>query len=80
MADVSVHAHARNRGLATRAVQLMCSFLVGLRDVDVAVLRIDERNRASLGVARRSGFEDRGMAITPEGEPVRCFHRRLRDP
>jgi RimJ/RimL family protein N-acetyltransferase len=54
----------RGRGYATRAVELLCTYLATETDAEAAVIRVDAGNTRSIAVARRSGF-----ASTPSSEP-----------
>ena len=74
-----VQSWTRERGFATRAVELMCEFLERFEGADVAVLRIDPDNTASLGVAARAKFADVGRITTPGGDRLCYFRRVLRD-
>ena len=65
-----VQSWARGRGFATRAIELMCDWLEGIEDVEVAVLRIDPDNTALLGMASRARFEDAGRITTPRRGPL----------
>lgn len=51
-----LYPEARGRGLASRAVDLMCDFLATRSGVREAVIRADPANVASAAVARRTGF------------------------
>jgi RimJ/RimL family protein N-acetyltransferase len=51
-----LYPHARGRGLASRAVELMCTFLAARHGVREAVIRTDPANTASVAVALRTGF------------------------
>jgi len=52
----AVHPWARGRGVAVEAVRLICAFVevnhIGMR----AAIRVDPENKASVRVARKSGF------------------------
>ncbi|MDQ1040774.1 RimJ/RimL family protein N-acetyltransferase [Streptomyces sp. V3I8] len=65
-----VGAAHRGRGLASRAVRLLAAYAVRHADARRVVLRIEEANTASAGVARAAGF-----ALTDD-EPV---HRTSRN-
>ena len=52
---------ARGRGLATRAVRLLCEWLVAERGVTTLRLFTDPMNEASQRVAERSGFTRIGL-------------------
>lgn len=67
----------RGRGLATRAVELMCAWL-GRGGVETAVIRVDPDNDASIGVPVRAGFVERERVAGPDGSAYRVFVRRLR--
>lgn len=72
----TTHAWARRRGVATRAVALICDYIGVHRIGDRAALRIEPDNVASLGVAERAGFRfDRDFLSAtdthPDGTPRR---------
>ena len=60
---------ARGRGVATRAVRLFVTELLGRGGVAELVAEVDAANPASLAVARRAGF-------APEGPPGHVVLRR----
>ena len=51
-----LYPEARGRGLASRAVTLLCAYLAAERGVRQAVIRTDPANTASAAVALRTGF------------------------
>ena len=51
-----LYPQARGRGLASRAVTLMCTFLATRHGVREAIIRTEPANAASAAVARRAGF------------------------
>jgi RimJ/RimL family protein N-acetyltransferase len=53
----NVFPEHRGRGYATRAVRLLVHHLATHTDVQIATVLIDRRNRPSLAVAARAGFE-----------------------
>ena len=57
-----VFPDARRGGVATEAVQLATRWAFANLPIDAVVAVIDERNVASLGVARRAGFAADGVA------------------
>ena len=64
----------RGRGHATRAVELMCSYLTEATDAATALIRVVPGNVRSVAVARRAGFVERR---SPEPKFLR-FSRDLR--
>jgi RimJ/RimL family protein N-acetyltransferase len=66
---------ARGRGLATRAVRLLCDWLVAERGVITLRIFTDPANLASQRVAERSGFTRIGVEPGPGASRVR-FERR----
>ena len=50
------HPEDRGRGIATRALGLLVSFLAGNDDCATATLLIDPANAPSIAVARHAGF------------------------
>jgi RimJ/RimL family protein N-acetyltransferase len=59
----------RGRGLATRAVLLVCRYLRDRGDVDRAVIVTAPRNRASEAVAERAGFSPAAPRRAGDSEP-----------
>jgi len=57
---------ARGRGIATRAVQLACSYVASI-GVERAVIRAEPANPASHRVAERAGFERAGEVHGSDG-------------
>jgi RimJ/RimL family protein N-acetyltransferase len=53
----AVHPWARRRGVATAAVLLVCQHITDEGIAARAIIRADPRNRASIGVATRCGFQ-----------------------
>ena len=72
----SLHARARGRGYATRAVELVCSFLRD-REAAAAVIRAEPDNPASLAVAERAGFVRGDTITTRDGHTLVVFRRTL---
>ena len=66
----------RGRGLATRAVALVEDFLAE-RGVRHAVIRVDQRNTASLRLPARRGYRESGLTTEPDGTRLRWFTRAL---
>jgi RimJ/RimL family protein N-acetyltransferase len=66
----------RRRGLAARAVVLVCEALAHT-EFERAVIRTDPHNVASIGVALRAGFASTGL-VGPESDRQLKFIRRLR--
>jgi RimJ/RimL family protein N-acetyltransferase len=66
---------ARGRGLATRAVRLLCDWLVAERGLRTLRLFTDPANVASQRVAERSGFTRIGVEHGRRADRVR-FERR----
>jgi RimJ/RimL family protein N-acetyltransferase len=63
-----VAAHARGRGVATRAVRLVCDWSARELELEVLELMHHEDNPASRGVARAAGFTESGETHVPAGE------------
>jgi RimJ/RimL family protein N-acetyltransferase len=61
----------RGRGVAERAIELMCNYLRAATDAQQMVLRIDPANTASLRVAVKAGFTLGGCFDEPEGRRAR---------
>jgi RimJ/RimL family protein N-acetyltransferase len=70
----NVFAAHRRRGYATRGVALLLQRLIAEGKHDSAALLIDKQNHASLGVARKAGFE-----LVGERDGQCQFARRWRD-
>ena len=70
---------ARGRGLATRAVRLICDWLVAERGVTTLRLYTDPANIASQRVAERSGFTRIGIELGREGAERVRFERVARE-
>lgn len=70
---------ARGRGLATRAVRLLCAWLVAERGVTQLRLFTDPANVASQRVAARSGFTRIGVELGREGTDRVRFERVARE-
>jgi len=51
----------RRRGLATRAVRLLCDFAFGNLGIERVELYVERDNAASRGVARRAGFTEEAV-------------------
>jgi RimJ/RimL family protein N-acetyltransferase len=67
----------RGRGIAARAVSLLCSYLSSEELAATAVLRIEPANVRSLAVARKAGFEPDGDGALPTGARCLRFVRSL---
>lgn len=65
----------RGRGLATRAVRLVCQYAAD-EGAEEAVIRVEPENRASAAVARRAGFAPGGQTRGKDGTR---FDRYLRE-
>ena len=72
-ADVGywVAAHARGRGVATRAVELLAGYAFDVLGLERLELRAQERNAASQAVAARAGFEPVAAPLVHRPE---CAH------
>jgi RimJ/RimL family protein N-acetyltransferase len=70
-------APARGRGYASRAVELMCSYLGAETPTDVVVIQVDPENEMSLRVPGRTRFKYVGTRISSQNELLRTFIRRL---
>jgi RimJ/RimL family protein N-acetyltransferase len=68
----------RRRGIASRAVEIMCAALAA-DGFERAVIRTDLGNEASIGVARKAGFQPTGV-IDANGEQQFRFVRELHGP
>jgi RimJ/RimL family protein N-acetyltransferase len=68
----------RGRGFATRAVRLACDHLREHRDVRLAVIRTDPRNRPSAAVAVRAGFTPAAPRWDDDGELMDVWTLGLR--
>lgn len=71
----AVHPWARGRGLAARAVDLLCKRLQQERLGTAAALRIEPENTASIRVAEKSGFVfvrefESATDVHADGRPV----------
>lgn len=71
----AVHPWARDRGVAREAVRLICEYIYANGIGGRAAIRVDPDNRASVGVARASGFAYRGNFVSstdtnPDGNPA----------
>lgn len=80
----ATHAWARRRGVATRAVLLMCDYIRDHHIGGRAALRIEPDNIASQGVADRAGFRflcefTSATDTHPDGSPttMRLYVRDL---
>ncbi|MFE5815394.1 GNAT family N-acetyltransferase [Streptomyces sp. NPDC056479] len=69
----------RGRGLATRAVLLVCRYAAGAGGKQ-AVIQVEPENAASVGVARRAGFAPGGQRFTEDGTLFDRYVRDLRAP
>lgn len=78
--DAHTHADAaRGRGHATRAVDLLCSYLRDNELATAAVIRADPENPASIAVAERAGFVHHGTITTRDGHTFVVLRRALAD-
>jgi RimJ/RimL family protein N-acetyltransferase len=79
VANVSyaLYPHARHRGLATRAVLLLCEHLHASGTAHTAVIQVDPENRTSLALASRAEFRPAGAWRAPDGRSLATFVRRL---
>jgi RimJ/RimL family protein N-acetyltransferase len=68
----------RGRGLATRAVRLVCGYLRDRGDVDRAVIVTAPRNRASEAVAERAGFNPAAPRRAGDSEPRNVWTLMIR--
>lgn len=73
-----LYPHARGRRYATRAVELMCDYLVSETPAWAAVVRAHRENEASHGVPGRAGFRCVGSYTSPGGGELVTYLRRLR--
>jgi RimJ/RimL family protein N-acetyltransferase len=62
-----VAAHARGRGIATRAVRLVCDWAARELGLEALEIMHHEDNPASQGVARAAGFTESGETHVPAG-------------
>ncbi|GHG92151.1 GNAT family N-acetyltransferase [Streptomyces lanatus] len=69
----------RGRGLATRAVLLVCRYAAG-EGVSGAVIQVEPGNAASAAVARRAGFAPGGQRFTEDGTLLDRYVLDLRAP
>jgi RimJ/RimL family protein N-acetyltransferase len=69
-----LYPHARGRGLATRAVGLMCDFLTTQTGVREVVIRAEPGNAPSTAVALRAGFRLTGRDPDGLDRYVRRLH------
>ncbi|WP_037708778.1 GNAT family N-acetyltransferase [Streptomyces griseus] len=67
----------RGRGLATRAVLLVCGYAAGEGGRE-AVIQVAEENPASAAVARRAGFTPAGRTRDADGVLLHRYVRELR--
>ena len=76
-------AHARGRGVASRAVQLLAGWAFGTLALERLELHIDRDNAASLAVAERTGFARVAEPVVRRPETAHfandIFFARLRD-
>jgi len=63
-----VAAHARGRGVATRAVRLATAWALGELGLKTLEIRTHEDNLASQGVARSAGYVETGQTHVPPSE------------
>jgi RimJ/RimL family protein N-acetyltransferase len=66
-----IHQQWRGRGLAQRALDLMCEYLRVRTNARQVVLRIAPANVASIRVAEKGGFAFLGIFDEPEGRMAR---------
>jgi RimJ/RimL family protein N-acetyltransferase len=69
----------RGRGLATRAVDLVCRYAAG-QGVTEAVIRVEPENLASARVAQRAGFTYIRRIRETDGTVLDRYERDLRGP
>ncbi len=74
----ALYPRARHRGLATRAVRLLCEYLPSAGVAHTAVIQVEHGNRASLALPPRAGFQPVGVWRAPDGRILATFVRRLR--
>ncbi|MFD1543879.1 GNAT family N-acetyltransferase [Nonomuraea guangzhouensis] len=66
----------RGRGLATRAVHLVCQY-AATQGVTQGVIRVEPENAASVAVAQRAGFRYVTQIQAPDGTQLSCYVRDL---
>ncbi|MCX4684142.1 GNAT family N-acetyltransferase [Kitasatospora purpeofusca] len=66
----------RGRGLATRAVHLVCRY-AAQEGASEGVIRVDPENTASAAVARRAGFRYSERVMEPTGNRLDWYLREL---
>ncbi len=64
----AVFARWRGRGIATRAVLLLCARLRNTPACTTAVIRVDPDNTPSQRVPRAAGFTRCGTVVSPDGD------------
>ena len=79
----AVHPRARNRGVASEAVRLICDFIRVNHLGSCAAIRVDPENRASVRVAEKCRFTLVRMFLSdtdtrPDGSPARSALYRLK--
>jgi RimJ/RimL family protein N-acetyltransferase len=67
----------RGRGLAARAVGLLCTWLSAATDARIAVIRVHRRNEHSHGVALTAGFVRSALTTAGGKEDFVRYERRL---
>jgi RimJ/RimL family protein N-acetyltransferase len=68
----------RQRGVASRVVELLCNWLVDDPLIDTVILKIDPANDASTAVAKRLGFHLDATSVT-DASKVHRYARKLAD-
>lgn len=68
----------RGRGVAARAVHLLCVWLRDTSDARLAVIRVASNNVHSHGVAVAADFSRNGQITTDDGEQMVRYERRLK--
>ncbi|MEU0875510.1 GNAT family N-acetyltransferase [Nocardia brasiliensis] len=71
-----IYPQWRKRGIATRAVELVCRYLQTADLATYAVIRVDPENHASAAVALRAGFVySHHTAASADEGPIDCYLR-----
>lgn len=68
----------RGRGVAARAVRLLCVWLGDTSDAHLAVIRVAGSNVHSNGVAIAADFSRSGLITSGDGEQMVRYERRLK--
>ena len=69
-------ALARGQGHATRAVELICTYLTEI-GYSGALICTDQANESSTRVAQRAGFTLTGERVVRDGHELQCLRRAL---